>query len=338
MSTEAADIIESVIASNYVAFATAAWFFYEYVITMEQEIKFIWKWRWTGMTALFMVNRYTALITAAIYAIPLINYQRSVRECCEVGIDVLVVTAMLQFLVVAAFSAVRVWLMSEKNKWFTSIVFLLNSLPLVVNICLDVTEKIVYIPGITCTTDFIQSPQLLTSFSNSLEFATRASVILADIIVVVCTSRYTYKEWREVGTKRGTDTSLWGLLLRDGSIYFVAMVIVNVVYIVESTVPFFAIHVPALAIVQNLPPILTARMILNLREAHDKRLNHAGDLANFSALNEGAGNDGRATEESASTSASPGDVIMIKEIQMLEEKHATLAFSLQPEPCQATNP
>lgn len=53
----------------------SALYAYEYVVTLDQEAKYIWTYPNRGMTTwLLAANRYVALIAAAVYAIPMINY------------------------------------------------------------------------------------------------------------------------------------------------------------------------------------------------------------------------------------------------------------------------
>ena len=39
-----------------------ALYFYEYVVTLDQEINHVWARKWTISTWIFVVNRYTALV------------------------------------------------------------------------------------------------------------------------------------------------------------------------------------------------------------------------------------------------------------------------------------
>ncbi|KAH9931753.1 hypothetical protein B0H21DRAFT_761027 [Amylocystis lapponica] len=45
----------------------ATLFYYEYLITISQEVKLIWGRKITGVTVLFMLNRYLSLLYLAIY-------------------------------------------------------------------------------------------------------------------------------------------------------------------------------------------------------------------------------------------------------------------------------
>lgn len=40
------------------------WLIYEYLLTLDQEIRVVWHMPRTGATYLFIVNRYTALVAA----------------------------------------------------------------------------------------------------------------------------------------------------------------------------------------------------------------------------------------------------------------------------------
>lgn len=51
--------------------------FYEYLITLEYEIDFLWRRRWTAATWIFQLNRYStlayAITTIAPYSPQVIN-------------------------------------------------------------------------------------------------------------------------------------------------------------------------------------------------------------------------------------------------------------------------
>ncbi|KAH9911765.1 uncharacterized protein B0H18DRAFT_833242, partial [Fomitopsis serialis] len=39
---------------------------YEHLALLEQEVEYMWDWTFTGVTVLFLVNRYILLLSAAL--------------------------------------------------------------------------------------------------------------------------------------------------------------------------------------------------------------------------------------------------------------------------------
>ena len=51
---------------SYIAIFPTALVFYEYVITLQEEVETIWRRRWNAATVLFMVNRYLMVVYNAV--------------------------------------------------------------------------------------------------------------------------------------------------------------------------------------------------------------------------------------------------------------------------------
>ncbi|KAI0693030.1 hypothetical protein BC835DRAFT_1416206 [Cytidiella melzeri] len=152
----------------------AALYAFDYLITIGQEVNFVWKQKWKLSTLLFVVNRYVALVVAAIYAVPLVNYEffRSTGRAyvlkafpcsCIVGIDILKVTALTQFLIIAVFSAQRIYVVAPRDRshrWLVGLVFLLSMVPFAVNIWVFARDVLVYAPVTTCVSGVPGSHEL----------------------------------------------------------------------------------------------------------------------------------------------------------------------------------
>ena len=61
-----------------------ALYIYEYLVTMDKEINSIWTRKWTLLTWIYAVNRYTILFGVLVnLAVPVYNYQ--VRNSVFIG-------------------------------------------------------------------------------------------------------------------------------------------------------------------------------------------------------------------------------------------------------------
>lgn len=99
-----------------------------------------------------------------------------------------------------------------------------------------------------------------------LTTATRVCSIVSDLLVITVTW------WRTYALKREADrlhmrASLATLLLRDGTVYFAAILVLNVVH---AVVVFYDGNVDYVSIfLSPIPALLTSRFLLNLRRAND---------------------------------------------------------------------
>ncbi|KAJ3556423.1 hypothetical protein NM688_g2035 [Phlebia brevispora] len=105
---------------------------------------------------------------------------------------------------------------------------------------------------------------------------TRASVIAADAIVLLVTW---VKTWHTYKTASRVDVHvpLSYLILRDGTIYFMILLALNVLQILVVGVSVFEKLEPVNSFIVTLTPILISRFILNLRDANESRKNSTED-------------------------------------------------------------
>lgn len=115
-------------------------------------------------------------------------------------------------------------------------------------------------------------------------FTTRISVIIADVLVLILTWVKTYEQVVNA-SRSGQKMSVSMCLFRDGTIYFLILLVINVLALytnrrstgnsVNSALDLF---------ITSIPPILVNRFMLNLRQIDSKNSTHTiGRLSRFSA-------------------------------------------------------
>ncbi|KAI0832516.1 hypothetical protein BC628DRAFT_1414807 [Trametes gibbosa] len=237
--------------------ATFALILYDYAITFDREVAFVWGTRFTGATALFMLNRYLALLKYPIYIVnqvPLSDerYLRlSVQYVTLTDIEAIfsctivsiygMVAQILPYIVWAAFSSLRVYAICGQSWKAAFAVALPGSFLFASNIYL-----------------FSQNSTIGAVLSFLI--ATRSSTILSDALVIIITW------WRTRGIRKtiaqtNIKVSLASLLLRDGTVYFMVLLVMNIFHIVFSLT----------GAKEPLTTILVSRFLLNLREADASR-------------------------------------------------------------------
>ncbi|KAI8985632.1 hypothetical protein BD414DRAFT_417021 [Trametes punicea] len=106
---------------------------YEYVITLDQEVRFIWLRKKSGAALLFLAVRYLGLLslvvlTAGSYA-PMSDQVLS----CSTYVKVQVGIQFAQYLPWAAFSGLRALALSQMNWTLAAIIFILACGPFAIN-------------------------------------------------------------------------------------------------------------------------------------------------------------------------------------------------------------
>ncbi|KAJ3476720.1 hypothetical protein NLI96_g10968 [Meripilus lineatus] len=169
-----------------------------------------------------------------------------------------------------AFSSLRVWAISGKRM-----------LPLVVVLVPSLVVPIVNIYGFTLPGEEFVYPQLGCVFIPTkvappanlcycfrLPIASRCAAILTDILVICITWQNT-SSLRITAQKAATKITLTTLLIRDGTIYFFFLLVLNIVSLVFDTIPSSRVLNFGGSVITNLvaavSSILISRFILDLR-------------------------------------------------------------------------
>ncbi|KAH9889400.1 hypothetical protein C8Q73DRAFT_707436 [Cubamyces lactineus] len=269
--------IKTLINESYYTFAAFALLSFEYVITLDREVRLVWGRKVTGATVLFVLNRYWLFleyITQVVTTFPI-----SEKSCNVVGYMAIVGNAGPPF-VWAAFSALRGYALSGRRFW-VALAILLFYVPHITLTCIYYTRLVPALapPPFNCLLashiaedTWIQWVlSILTALITALKYcysftiASRTCLIVGDLIVLAVTWQSTFNIARAARMAR-MRVSLTYSLLTDGTLYFVCLLILNVVNIVVNVVD----NTSAVSAFQDpITSILVSRFLLNLRDVHD---------------------------------------------------------------------
>ncbi|EKM50263.1 uncharacterized protein PHACADRAFT_201106 [Phanerochaete carnosa HHB-10118-sp] len=167
---------------------------------------------------------------------------------------------LIVFIQIALFSALRVFAIWDRSYVWSLVVFALSIVPFATNIQNAAGSKYGFmvdpVVGIICTENAEIS-------QNRLVYVTRGAVILADTIVLVLTWIKTFRSWKNA---RSLDikVSITTCILRDGTIYFMALLAMNIAQMLTGNI------VVGSSIVADfttfLPSVLINRFMINLRQ------------------------------------------------------------------------
>ncbi|KAH9893596.1 hypothetical protein C8Q73DRAFT_697586 [Cubamyces lactineus] len=271
MSSEDADMAQLILATesffdeNCCGFAATAVLCFEYLITLDREVALFWRWKPTGASILFFANRYLTLalilFTTTFNAFPYVSLQ-SCRNSVYAG----QIMDVCQYVPWALFSALRVFALSRD--WLL-VIPVMSLYGVYFGVNLTAFRWLTYYWGEDsgCTIVYTMSVELVKDFT----IASRSALIAADAIVMAVTWHTTFKTER-LTLRAGHWPSFAHTLFRDGAIYFVVMLVLNVLHLTFTVCQLYTDALFAVSYMtiftEPLTSILVSRFLLNLQEVH----------------------------------------------------------------------
>ncbi|KAI0794601.1 hypothetical protein C8Q74DRAFT_1249696 [Fomes fomentarius] len=260
----------SLAIENYCVYSASALFIYDYIVTFSDEVRLFWGRRWTGATLLFFLNRYVSL---GYYAVALISLPAPHLSCIAVE-NATEILEVFPYLVWAAFSALRAFALSRRYV-LSTLVFLLSIVPVALNL-----TDFYGLTTTTVTSGVCESADRITPKEiKGFTIASRGSLILADLILIVTT----YVMLSRNTTSLSVD-SFAGVLVRDGTLYFICLLIINILHLTFTILSIAeTAESTSFAIIYSEPltAILISRFLLNLQAVNHQAL-HLDSLSDRS--------------------------------------------------------
>ncbi|EIW53138.1 uncharacterized protein TRAVEDRAFT_53550 [Trametes versicolor FP-101664 SS1] len=247
-------------AEKYFEMATTALLIWHYVLTVENELAFFWRRRFSSAYALFVANRYLILVVI-IYQSPwwAVHYSH------------MYIFRYLQYLVWAAFTSLRAYAL--QMQWLWAILVLALSLgPVAYGTMTIITVGISFTPANGChshgtissqlderyatlaTPPTINHPERRPSFvdvsshvhlcstsdldSTAVAITARAALVAAELIVMALTWAEMGRYRRSAGGARtpGTASTLSHVFYENGRVYLVLILVMHALYLVNWVV------------------------------------------------------------------------------------------------------
>lgn len=137
--------------------AGIALLYYDFMITISDEVEYIWKRKFTGATALFCINRYVTLLVQTLSVIAsLLTWQTQTNDSPSLicnGLDRFNESlAIVIEVTIALLIALRVYATWQSNRWIFAVVFIIGLSTPILNIYYYTTLEILAapIPLISC--------------------------------------------------------------------------------------------------------------------------------------------------------------------------------------------
>ncbi|KAH9834628.1 uncharacterized protein C8Q71DRAFT_859593 [Rhodofomes roseus] len=243
-STEVISVIGYHIIQNYFEIAAAGLLLYDLAITLDEELQYMWLFRPPSM--LFLLNRIDMLAIVSIVLFDMVT--------------------LLNLLLWTAVSSLRVYAVSNRNRFLTVISILFGLIPFIVNLFGAAQDSIVLYP-------LAQFGLCATTNHNSPTTSIRAGAIGSDALVVLVIWYFlSCASTRFRNGSAGSSLSL--ILVRNGTLYFIVLLLVNILDL--ALVVTSALYVSSSSVIQAYNPlpvtifpitsIIIARFTLDLRK------------------------------------------------------------------------
>ncbi|KAI0769555.1 hypothetical protein BC629DRAFT_792037 [Irpex lacteus] len=252
-------VLQEEVVTTYAAASASVLFLYDSAITLSIEAKVIWRRKWTAMTWLYAFMRYSSIALIPLTFVPsdIGNF-----DSCKAATYISDVLFLIQYLCFALFSAMRVYALSEGRHIVAGLVFLLNLVPFATNL-FNMSIIRVIMDSELCSD--VPSESVTAGLNLLLSLFSRISVVIGDVLVLVVTWRKTAQSY-STARRLNIKAPLAAMLLRDGTLYFVILLILNVLQIIGRNVPILnALDIVA-PFFDTLPPLIVCRFILDLRQ------------------------------------------------------------------------
>jgi len=273
--------------STYYILASSVVFWYDFVLTMPQEIKYIWSSKLNLMNSPVIVLRYITVLgyipVFLLAFVPVTNSDACFRNGKWPGIIGIICQGLT-----LAFLIIRLFAIYDKRRWILYVTVPFGLLNIILSCLALGTSAVVDVGGLVMTGEtevatFISCfalPNFGTNESPLLFKISYISIILFDTFIFLLAIARMGKMYRAKRLHR-PHSSIISILLRDGTILYAILAISNI-----SSFVFFMLFIDGtekginfdyfLFVVSSgtnsemthvLSVILVSRMIFNLREA-----------------------------------------------------------------------
>ncbi|EMD31618.1 hypothetical protein CERSUDRAFT_119661 [Gelatoporia subvermispora B] len=262
LADQISSYVNNVVIANYCIVASAVLVLYDHICTLPQELQLIWGRKLTSTMMLFHANRLLILVYAILNIVQA-SFRPGAAVSCTMLWYTLYALDLCLFALWAAFSGIRVYALSGGSRLLSLAVILLSLVPVGTNAYggfFGNSWQTATFPvlGLQC----LDSKNISETTTTRLAISTRVPVIIADIMVLILTW---WKTWATVRMVRehNVKTPLMTLLLRDGTLYFIGLLSINLLNIVGRTTNVF---VYAGGFSTQLSAIIITHFLLNLRQ------------------------------------------------------------------------
>ncbi|KIP01281.1 hypothetical protein PHLGIDRAFT_17304 [Phlebiopsis gigantea 11061_1 CR5-6] len=247
------------LTDDYVQFSLATLVVYEYFSTIPLEMRVVWMRRKNFPAVLLVFIRYNSIFNIVVSFV----MHAGLRPLtCTIIQRASEASTILTYIAAAIFASLRIYALWGRSVPLAVLVFGLSLVPAFTTVIYYIGERPsrYHLPRYIWRCEV--TPPMPLDFHTELTRVTRVTAIAADLLVICLTWAKTFSTARTfylIFHKM----SIAGIMMRDGTIYFLIMLILNITQLV--VVRSYCIS----QFIYTLTPILISRFMLNLRSLDD---------------------------------------------------------------------
>ncbi|KZT70575.1 hypothetical protein DAEQUDRAFT_725097 [Daedalea quercina L-15889] len=239
--------------------AAAALLVFDYILTFDEEVEFIWSSSNYVYVLLFFANRLAMLGLTVGSIVGMLPWYSGLS--CTVINWALAAFQIFTLFLWGIISTLRVYAVSNRDWGFTLLTFCLGMTPIVTNLYANI--KAVYFPMVAFTYTYCGGDiEYSVGVANRLIITTRACLIASDLLVVLIAW---YQLHASVTTVRlSVRSTLATVLLRDGTFYFVVLLMLNIGQVITD-IDIGVFYNPMPYFTNPITSIIISRFLLAVR-------------------------------------------------------------------------
>ncbi|KZT71027.1 hypothetical protein DAEQUDRAFT_810281 [Daedalea quercina L-15889] len=233
-------------------------YIFDHALTFASEVEYIWCRRKSGVILLYVTMHVCTLVMFVTNIAGWLDSTGCESAYALSMVDTAVLCAL--YVIWGVISASRAYALSGREWTIPTLIFIVSLVPVAANIayCWGLAQENIP-PPIGCVV-YNKIPQ---TTETRFEIATRTCVIATDLLVLLVTWKATYGIRRNASAL-DVKTPIAVLLLRDGTIYFGVLLVINILSLALWVTNVLE---AASTFSSALNTILFSRLFLNLREA-----------------------------------------------------------------------
>ncbi|KAI5117121.1 hypothetical protein M0805_007968 [Coniferiporia weirii] len=239
---------------------------YEYLLTLDDEMRLVWPSRMSLVKLIIMLNRYVPFVTTSGNLYFFVLYSGNTEQLCKPGIFALGLLSYAGVIFAEVIFAIRVYTIWQQSRM---IMILLAGL-LIPMILANFAITVIYLDSSVVVDTKILHAGCLISFPDRIEWIAALSLFFTEAAILSLTlwKGASYCKQMGINVEDGTFSTLMTILLQDGLLYcscilFATLANVLFIKLASDSVSFFL-----LATQTSLHSILCTRLLLRLRRAN----------------------------------------------------------------------
>ncbi|KZV97790.1 hypothetical protein EXIGLDRAFT_729889 [Exidia glandulosa HHB12029] len=260
--------------TGYLQVACTAWFLYDWALTIEDEIDYIWRRRWTFTKVLYILIRLTTLVLLGAETAQYVFLENLSKSQCDIFSWALAIATAVVIVEVDIVLQLRVYVMYQRSRrilWTNAALCVLNVACAAIILVFFFSE-----------TQFVAVPPWIQGSCYDVRSEALGAVWVAplcyELYLTLLTVHKLVRDYRLFG-RMEEQSSLLSVLVRDSVVYFILLVVVVALNVVFWAGTRITPGDSAVNLIHSAGGIGGTRIILSMREAALRPISVINDTA-----------------------------------------------------------